>query len=360
MKKSLFAILAVAACFASCSKVVESTEFDNPISFDSYVGKDAMTKASIVELEDIENVLVNAYLFETKEAKDRPFTANFMSSQPVNAKTGVYSPEKYWPATDQAIDFVAWVPEASDKKTKNIKVEDATLTFTVPSEVTEQTDLIVSEPVPAMNGALKKGEEKKVALHFKHLLSRIAFEINANGLPEESTINEVKLDYVKLIGKFASAGTVNMMVSPIAVTADASGEGDSRTLTAPTTEYVLTGPNFGWKDSIMQNNSTNDPAGPTHTTDDSYIMLIPDLNAPTGIEIKYTVTTYNDKKEVVGKPIENIAPFEWTTPFQKGKAYKFIFNVTMDKIEFTVTETPWTDATNEEQIEDLNPEEDEE
>ena len=49
MKKSLFAILAVAACFASCSEVLESTALENPISFDNYVGKDAMTRASVVQ-----------------------------------------------------------------------------------------------------------------------------------------------------------------------------------------------------------------------------------------------------------------------------------------------------------------------
>jgi hypothetical protein len=60
MKKSLFAILAAAACFASCSKVVESTVFDNPISFDGYAGKDAMTRATVVD--NVSTVYVNAYL----------------------------------------------------------------------------------------------------------------------------------------------------------------------------------------------------------------------------------------------------------------------------------------------------------
>lgn len=360
MKKVIFLAIAAAAALTACSKseVVDSTVMNQVIAFDNYVGKDAQTKAAIVTGDAITSVNVNAYLHPKTTKDGAGFVSNFMENQSV-AKSGEYSPAKYWPAVDQAVDFVAWVPvadytvstgegESATTETKNnIKVEDATLTFTVPADVKNQSDLLVANPVLDQNRA---AENTAVNLVFKHLLSRIGFQINATGVPgAEDNTTKVELVEVTLNGKFASEGTVDMTKT--------YGEGENLTTkvvgTASEVAYTLTGENFGYTNNIIAQ-------GEKQNTADSYIMLIPEGNEPANITVKYTVTTLNGEGTEDDVVITNNSVFSLQTeggePFayEAGKAYKYIFNITMQAISFEVVETPWDDET-EVDITPVNP-----
>ena len=338
MKKSLFAIFAVAACFASCSKVVESTVFDNPISFDNYVGKDAMTRASVVE--NVKSVRVNAHL--RPKASTHAFLANFMNNQEVKWEAAAqgdggswtYAPAKFWPAADQVVDFVAWVP------VNNATVENATLEFTVPKEVKMQTDLLVAGSQMGLNRA---ADNSPVNLNFKHLLSRIGFQISATGIPNDD-VTVVELVEVTLNGGFASSGVVDMTkdINNIAIAA----ADDTETTSA----YTLTGTHFGWEDNVMTN-------GDTQNTDESYIMLIPDGNDPESITVTYTITT--DNGDGTTTEVENTADFDLdgnsSFVYEAGKAYKYIFRITLESITFEVEETPWDETTPDKDITPVDP-----
>lgn len=335
MKKVIFLAIAAAAALTACSKseVVDSSVMNKAISFENYIGKDAQTKASVVEKADIPFVYVNAYLHDKTSEDGANFDATFMKEQQVNID-GTYSPMRYWPAEDQAIDFVAWVPETTttdDAVTvleKNIKVEKATLTFTVPVEVTEQTDLIVSGSQLDMNGG-------NVALEFKHLLSRIGFQINAAGLPNDD-VTKVKLESIVLNGSFASEGTVNMLAESPVITAVAE---------KITPAYTLLGEHFLYTDNIIAN-------GETLNNDNAYIMLIPNTNTPENITVTYKIETYNEDGELAGT-ITNVKTFEIEEPYEAGYAYKYIFNVSLNAITFSVDVTPWDETTPDVEI---NPE----
>lgn len=324
MKKVIFLAIAAAAALTACSKseVVDSSVMNKAISFESYIGKDAQTKASVVT--GVTSVNVNAFLYKLENAENRTFVSNFMTDQAVtreNAEstTWNYTPVRYWPAEDQAIDFVAWVP------VDNASVENATLTFTVPADdVTKQTDLIVSDPQPGMNGEV-------VALHFKHLLSRIGFQINAKQLPTDDA-NKVVLKNVTLNGSFASSGIVDMTATNPAVVADREGEGDAQVLKSPTQAYTLNGTNFGYTNDIITN-------GEKLNNTDSYIMLIPDGNVPANINITYEIQTTNgDKTEIITN--EKVFPLTSIT-YEAGKAYKYIFEISLDAISFSVEIDEW-------------------
>ena len=348
MKKVIFLAIAAAAALTACSKseVVDSTVMNQVIAFDNYVGKDAQTKAAIVTGNAITSVNVNAYLHPKTTKDGAGFVSNFMENQSVAKETGAYSPAKYWPAVDQAVDFVAWVPEAEDKTVKNISVENATLTFKVPTKVTDQTDLLVANPVLDQNRA---ADNTKVNLAFKHLLSRIGFEITATGVPgTDDNTTKVELVEVTLNGKFASEGTVNM------VEIDEDAETTKVVGTAADVAYTLTGDNFGYTTNIIEE-------GTKQNTADSYIMLIPDGNVPANITVKYKVTTLNGEGTEDDVVIENNSVFPLqpetvseTTPafaYQAGKAYKYVFTITMKAISFEVVETPWGD----EEVVDITP-----
>lgn len=353
MKKSLFAILAVAACFASCSEVVDSPVVDNPISFDNYVGKDAVTRAAVVS--DVKSVNVNAYLHkragvEGGTEKGEGFKANFMSAQKV-VRTGEgtsaswgYEPVKYWPASDQVVDFVAWIDDTSAPEKSNIEIvrNDAnqytsTLNFEVADTVDLQTDLLVADPVLDQNRA---GDNAPINLHFKHLLSRIGFQIVATGVPgetDETTI--VELNNITLSGKFATEGTVNMVSPSVKI------EG------TPTdnVEYHLSGVHFGWTPGDKVNVIRK---GISDNTASSYLMLIPTGAEPSKINVTYTVTTMADG-QVSGDPIVNSADFPLTgVKYEPGKAYKYIFYITMEGITFDVVVDEW----DEQPSQGLNPE----
>lgn len=359
MKKSLFAILAVAACFASCSEVIESEVLDNPISFDNYVGKDATTRASVVQ--GVKSVRVNAFLRPTTSPTGMEhFLANFMNNQEVkwvadeeNTELGSweYNPAKFWPAADQVVDFVAWVPvadytDSTDVVGNNITVTGAKMEFTVPEEVKYQSDLLVAEAQMGLNRA---ADNQPVNLNFKHLLSRVGFEIVATGIPADD-VTVVELVEVSLKGNFAKSGVVDMTKdnktteNTLAITAAANG--------TTTKRYKLRGKHFGWDDNKMTNATKDVTSGALvgrKNSDDSYIMLIPDGNTPSTITVTYTITT--DKGKPTQTVITNTADFDLQpasgTPFayEAGKAYKYIFKITLQSITFDVEVEDWDTET---------------
>lgn len=350
MKKSLFAILAVAACFASCSEVIESTVLDNPISFDNYVGKDAQTRASVVQ--GVRSVRVNAYLRAKTDTAS--FRANFMNEQEVyySSQDSIwkYEPTKFWPAADQVVDFVAWIPvenytDSTNTERNNISVTNATLTFTVPKEVKHQSDLLVAEAQMGVNRVAEGTNNEPVSLKFKHLLSRIGFEIIATGIPTD-TVNVVELVEVSLNGGFASKGKVDM-------TKDNTTGNTLAIVTASdnvsTSKYKLTGTHFGWEDNRMTNaTKEGDTLKGRRNSDDSYIMLIPDGNSPTHITVTYTITTKGPDNNVTTDDtvVTNTANFDLSgVSYEAGKAYKYIFKITLQSITFDVEVEEWGDET---------------
>ena len=339
MKKVIFiSALAIAAAVSCTKSDIVDTAVDNAIKFENYVGRDAQTKAEIVST--VETVEVNAWLHAKDPAATEVFQANFMNGQDVDVATGNYSPAKYWPNELQAVSFVGWVP------VENVSVTDAILKFTVPTDVTAQTDLLVANPVMNVNGV------SPVGLNFKHLLSRIGFQINVSGVAENDEKNTIALTKVELKGSFANYGQVDMtkeegpatdkrpVIKAATVPADAP-EG----ATATTTGYTLTGDNFSLTNNVLVEGEHENDA-------DSYIMLIPHTNAPTSIVVEYTITT----TEAEGKStvITNTAEFPLqpetvseATPafaYEAGKAYKYIFDITMKTITFDVDVTPWDET----------------
>lgn len=348
MKKSLFAILAVAACFASCSEVIESEVLDNPISFDNYVGKDAQTRASVLKTDNVKSVRVNACL--RKANNTDPFLANFMKNQEVKWSEAdqkwTYTPSKFWPAADQVVDFVSWVPVADytegETTKNNISVENATLTFTVPEEVKHQSDLLVAEGQMGLN-RVTETTNAPVSLNYKHLLSRIGFEIIASGIPDDN-VTVVELVEVTLNGNFASSGKVDM-------TKDNDPDKTNSTLAINTYDgggttkaYTLTGTHFGWSNNRITNAKedpeTEELVGVSNMSD-SYIMLIPASNQPESIKVEYTITTDGD----TASKVTNTHVFPLTGQYEAGKAYKYIFKITLQSITFDVKVEDWGNET---------------
>lgn len=328
MKKILVlgSVLLAALVVSSCNKaeVYEASSQDNAIVFDNYIGRAAQSKAAVVDATSLQTsgFGVFAYLHSGTPNYD---AANFMNNEKVSGASWTYTNTKYWPKDESnLIDFLAYGPYGSS----NIALEadgGSVLTFTVNSEVADQTDLVVAVPQKNQTKTIVTTAPKTgtVDFQFKHMLSRIAFYAKK---ADNYNNAKIKINSVSLAGEFASTGTVNMSV-------------DAPAISAATTEaitYTITdGTNYNAGEDLTTTSTMLNSA-------DDYLMVIPNATAADYIlTVNYTVT-YGD-----GNTVTNVIPMDVTNQtFQAGKAYKFNISVALDAIEFNVTSVDgWGDET---------------
>ena len=108
-----------------------------------------------------------------------------------------YSPTKYWPNNaSQQLDFLAYAPY---NDATHILVSGSNLTFTVDDNAANQVDLIVA----TAKNQTRSTNQGAVALHFRHLLSRLQFEAKAAaGYGSEITFTSATLSGAPTEGTF--------------------------------------------------------------------------------------------------------------------------------------------------------------
>lgn len=209
MKKSkLFGMAAMAAMMlGSCStdEVVNDYSPENAIQFGTYVGRDAVSRATVTTTDNIADFGVFAYYtgqtaFATalsnidNNSGDAPIaTPNFMYNQDVNRNDANqtpesavisgwnYSPLKYWPNnSNDKITFFAYSPFSVDCAKSNgvNSIEEGlpSVTFTVNETVKQQQDLLWANPEVDKT---KQTITENVKFTFNHALSRIGFQVQA-------------------------------------------------------------------------------------------------------------------------------------------------------------------------------------
>ena len=173
MKKIHYlAICLLATGLAACTQNEEISSLENQkaITFDTYVGRDAATRASVIDVDALETSGFGVLGYYTETAWAETATPNFMYNQKVSGEDWGYEPLKYWPA-DGTISFFAYAPyDEHAELSVNTAAGTPTLTYTVPDEVAGQKDLLVA-------GAQKDKNANTVEFSFKHALSRIGFGV---------------------------------------------------------------------------------------------------------------------------------------------------------------------------------------
>ena len=265
MKKSkLFGMAAMAAMMlGSCStdEVVNDYSPENAIQFGTYVGRDAVSRGSIITTEGNTNADAGilseslkekgfgVFAYYTNESSyingDDPATTdvtetgspcNFTYNQLINltgnATDWSYSPIKYWP-NDKAdkLTFFAYAPYDDADETNNnngydnIKFNDLNtmngdpiITFTVNGTVKNQTDLLFSKSDTKNLIKNKAGDggiyvDEKVKFQFVHALARIGFTVKAitdevtSGTPNPKGLDEATSIVLKKVILSKSAGS---------------------------------------------------------------------------------------------------------------------------------------------------------
>lgn len=346
MKKSFFlSILAVGALVAGCAKSeIVDTKYNEEISFETYLGRDAQTKVAAANLEAIQNTNypgIGIYGFYTgQNTLNDESEANLWVNLNLKYTTeSVWSYDqnqvKYWTNATDYYSFLAYAPYNGTGLVVSTeeKVKNPTVTYTVPEVLANQIDLLYSN-TPAVDG--KNGHvnmtKAEVALAMKHALSRISITAKENH--PEYTYNITALS---LSGNFVKTNVFNLI--------DGKWAAVTETTTKETSPY-----NF----SIVADNLV--PAGdtPKSMTGEEYLMIIPANIAEAVLSVTYT-TTYEG---ITSNPITK--KVKVSQEFAQGTAYaiNLAFEPNKDDIiKFTVTTVEgWgnevsvgTDPTNPEQ-----------
>ena len=388
-RRVLFSALAVAlVAMVGCSKdePVENFSPENAIQFGTYVGRDASTRASVIDLAGLQRSTsgFGVFAYYTRTAN---FTGNevpnFMNNQKVtySGSAWTYSPLKYWPNNvGEKVTFLAYAPY-HDKV--EVNTDATTIDYTVHTDVLMQEDLLyLDQSNSGINGTggtidmTKPGVNDKVRFHFAHALSRIGYTAelmvdsvngDATGDKDDDTTTDlgdldenttITINSVKLIGKFDNEATLNLKGG---VWSDVAAATDD-------VEYVLTEDNFVTEDNpdnnVFEGNSDpgvdTDVEKRTLNNSDSYIMIIPQemgtlddtdkLTAGTGIkiEVDYNVVTTDSKLDGGKIDINNvITSEEFSFNFEQGKAYTFNLHLGMTSVKIEAKMTEWDDDTDD-------------
>ena len=309
MKKIFFSICALAA-IVSCSKseVIDAPGAGQAISFDTYVGQAAVTKATSV---DTKEALQGAgFMAHSFNATDNTYHKSFNNEYVSDGDSGnwSYGSVEYWP--NYALDFVAYGKTATVTESDDHK----TITYDVPAVVADQKDLIVA---PYQKG--KTYESGVVEFEFVHMLSRIGYSVNVIGS------NAVVISDVTLSGSFHTKGDVDLYTATPTIV----GNGD-----AANTAYKLFAENQSYTFTPAEGANTNIFVGEEANR---YMMIIPgDAD-----DYKVSVTYQIGSETAVTKDFELGADFK----FEAGKSYDFKFTVATNAIVFSASVAEWGSTT---------------
>ena len=355
MKKILF-FAAAAIMMVGCSndQVVSEMPQDNAINFGMYLGRDAQSRAAIMDLDDLkaQSFGVFAYYTDNSNYTEGTSTPNFMFNQNVkwNGAAWAYSPLKYWPnETADRLSFFAYAPHVEQSNGNialnitNTSASAPSVTYTLDDDQSKHVDLLWATPHYNLQ---KQATTADVKFTFNHALSRIGFksvavidegsgndngEIDNGSHPNTLDGNTIiTLKSIKLIGEFYKGGTLNL----------ATGTW-SDYVTPASTEY-----NWGATE-IAQSNVTTTKT--VVLNDESYLTVLPHTNTQeVKIEVVYTVKTTDAALDGGYSEVTNTIlsdPFDFT--FQQGYAYNFVLHIGLTSVKFDAEVSAWALGTNE-------------
>lgn len=338
-------LIALAAlAFVGCAKDEVKSSVDNAIEFGTYLGRDAQTKGSVFDTDDMKTQGFGVFAYYTNEAKySAAATPNFMYNEKVTyaENTWTYAPVKYWPneATDY-VSFFAYAPYAESYTVP--ESGDPIIDFAVPADVTKHIDLVAAENTHI--DRQKQAVNDVVKFTFKHALSRVGFKVEAvmdevndqengatpdtdkqhNPIAEGTTIS---VQEVEIYSYFNNSGNLNLN----------GAEWTDRAYSY--TSYKLTRDNF----EAVADEVTITPT--PLNNEESYMMLIPTAASnKVKVRVKYTVTTEDDKLTGDASVVENnITSAEFDFQFNQGKAYTFVLHLGLTSVKLDAEVAEWED-----------------
>jgi len=348
MKKSFFlSILAVGALVACSKSEVVDTKFDQAISFENYVGRDAMTKATPYGSAALPGDLgLYGYYLGNVTSWADDSKANLWANAELSSPDWAPSTPRSWANATDNYTFLAYAPytdnsgnvlKVAETKDGDSEGQNPAVTYNVPTTLTDQIDVLYSNnnQLIQQDDATGGTDGKAVTLNFKHALARLT--VKASVAANQAFTFHVK--EVKISGAFNTTGSFNLYDGEWA-SATPKEEGETYT-------FYTNGP-----DATDDNGLTSvDYSGTTYNEDGSvnaygnnYLMMIPTTfkaESPAKLYVKYTTFYEGQESTDIEKELE-IAQ-----DFAQGKAYaiNLEFSKTTQNITFTVTCDDWENET---------------
>ena len=380
MKKIIYIALALATLTIACTKsdlVDVPVSQNTPIIFDTYNGRVPVTKAVEITKDNISSIQVTGFQVAEGATAAASYTGYYMNPVVTRTKNNDswgnwgYESLMYWPATG-SLEFVAYgsdTPRANSGEGNLIPTDESyvNFTYTVPSTVANQKDLIVGYVPPTKAPSTTPSA---VTFDMKHLLSRVGFKLATKGSGTSVIIHDVILH-----GTFKTTASVDLTAAgteedPILKASSATTtnysllpDSESAKLSFTTEDLAGTAYNGTTRYDIYATTSTA-TTGFTANAANRYMMILPgevlDLenvadahdvdndnniteDTPPYIEVNYQLGS-------AGKPrVARLAlpkldeDTNWT--FNAGYAYEFVFEVSISEIKFTGTVQGWDDNT---------------
>ena len=340
----LIAQLVLSGCAGEAVEETSSSS-SSEINFDAYVGRNASTRSGVTNIDFLKQdpETWNAGFGVFARYNHNGEISSLMDTERVtwNKNHWEYTNTRYWP-NEGSVDFYAFAPYNGGVKMDKlpdylVNQSDSKYYIWFPS-FSNPIDLLWAK---AENQTKEKNSgDKKVEFTFNHATARLGFDITANQVLEENGA-VIIVKNVKLYGSsddkgvFALEGYLNLKTG-------------KWILGTYATRWYYT-----WTPTGNKNGEEKDPElklsasqlDHTHNiitnAPNSYIFIIPQPKpANFNLKIIYTVQQGDFEEEVkVYKDLLDILPPDDSNHpfFQGGKAYVFHLKLSLDPINFSVT-----------------------
>lgn len=332
-----------------------SSSSSSEINFDAYVGRNASTRSSITDIKFLQGSVWNAGfgVFARYNHIDGTISS-LMDTEHVTRRGDHwgYDHIRFWPSAG-TVDFYAFAPYS--EQVKMVSLPDSLVNqadsnspntyIDFPSNWSP-VDLIWSKQ---LGQTAPTSPDSKVTFKFEHALARLSFDVTAPEL-EDGTV--IKVQRVRLYGVsdfkgvFVMEGYLNLntgdwILADNGVKWHYSWTPEGKKADIPNNDNAK-------KDSIVYKLNASQLVHnyeKIRNDDDSYIFIIPQTkNEAFHLAITYTVqqgkfketvTVKKNLLDVLCKPGDPNRSFT----FEEGKAYVFHLILSLDPVNFSVTNT---------------------
>ncbi len=306
----MIASLLLFAC--TKSDVLDPMSGNEQIGFETYIGRNAETKAASYGSEVLPaSIGVYGFYFGA-DSWSATETPNLWTNLQLNDADNWAIPEgqeKYWVNSQDNYTFLSYAPFATGTgETGNGLVASTganpTITYTVPTDLTKQIDLLYSNNNQV---AHKPATGTAVTLKHEHALSRLTVKASAEVAPYAYTFH---VKEISITGNFNTKGDLNLYNGTWSNLTD-----EDVTYTFFTTEEAATADN-ALGVTAVDYSGTKTVDGVT-TYGNNYLMMIPVNFAATNatLTVKYTAL-YGGVESAIKTVTHPIS-----TNFERGNAY---------------------------------------
>lgn len=325
----LIAQLVLSGCAGEAVEETSSSS-SSEINFDAYLGRNASTRSEVTDNTHLKGTEGNSGFGVFARYNYNGKILSLLDTEHVtwnkDQNHWEYTNTRFWPS-EGTVDFYAFAPYSDQPKLNNFEID-------FPSNMSP-IDLVYA------NAENQKKTDNPVKFTFKHALARLSFDITANPKLEKNGA-VIKVKEVKLYGADETSG-IFLMGGHLNLKTGGWRAYDNNASWFYT--WTPTGKVDGNKDknSIIYKLSAPPQLDHEHdkvtNADDSYIFIIPqEKPANFNLKITYTVEQGYFKEDVtVTKNLLDVLPGDSNPYFKGGKAYVFHLKLSLDPIDFSIT-----------------------